>query len=92
MITNKDFIKLISEDCGYSRKDIEQVLKSMRTIMINATKQHEIVKVFNGLIMEGKEVAARDGRNPQTGEPMKIPAYTKMTFRTGKSVKQELGA
>lgn len=37
-----------------------------------------------------KERAARSGRNPQTGEPMKIAAKKVVTFSTGKAVKDAL--
>jgi DNA-binding protein HU-beta len=37
-----------------------------------------------------KERAARDGRNPQTGETIKIPASTTMTFKAAKDIKDYL--
>lgn len=33
---------------------------------------------------------AREGRNPQTGEPMKIPAMTVPTFRAGRGLKERV--
>jgi DNA-binding protein HU-beta len=43
-------------------------------------------------ILTCKERAARKGRNPQTGEEIKIPASQKISFRVAKSLKEKVGA
>lgn len=42
-------------------------------------------------IIQVKDRAARMGRNPQTGEEIKIPASKKIAFRAAKSLKDALG-
>ena len=42
-------------------------------------------------ILQVKERAARMGRNPQTGEEIKIPASKKVAFRAAKSLKEAVG-
>ncbi len=39
-----------------------------------------------------KERAAREGRNPQTGEPIKIAASTTIAFKAAKDIKDSLKA
>jgi len=42
-------------------------------------------------ILQVKDRAARMGRNPQTGEEIKIPASKKIAFRAAKSLKEQVG-
>lgn len=42
-------------------------------------------------IIQVKDRAARKGRNPQTGEEIKIPASKKVGFRAAKSLKEAVG-
>lgn len=42
-------------------------------------------------IIQVKERAARKGRNPQTGEEIRIPASKKVAFRAAKSLKEAVG-
>ena len=42
-------------------------------------------------IMQAKDRAARKGRNPQTGEEIKIPASKKVAFRVASSLKESVG-
>lgn len=41
-------------------------------------------------ILQVKERAARMGRNPQTGEEIRIPASKKIAFRPAKSLKEQV--
>jgi DNA-binding protein HU-beta len=41
-------------------------------------------------ILQVKDRAARMGRNPQTGEEIKIPASKKIAFRPAKSLKEQV--
>ncbi len=42
-------------------------------------------------ILQVKDRAARKGRNPQTGEEIKIPASKKVSFRVASSLKERVG-
>jgi len=42
-------------------------------------------------ILQVKDRAARKGRNPQTGEEIKIPASKKVSFRVASSLKEAVG-
>lgn len=42
-------------------------------------------------ILQVKDRAARKGRNPQTGEEIKIPASKKVSFRVARSLKERVG-
>jgi DNA-binding protein HU-beta len=42
-------------------------------------------------ILQVKDRAARKGRNPQTGEEIRIPASKKVSFRVASSLKERVG-
>lgn len=46
---------------------------------------------INGLgILQVRQTKARTGRNPATGEPIKIPAKKKVAFRVAKDLKERV--
>lgn len=49
------------------------------------------VRVDKVGILTVKDRAARKGRNPQTGEEIRIPASKKISFRVAKSLKEKVG-
>jgi len=60
-----------------------------------STIEHEIsggkkLRIDKVGILQVKDRAARMGRNPQTGEEIKIPASKKISFRAAKSLKEQL--
>jgi DNA-binding protein HU-beta len=52
---------------------------------------HSKVRIDKVGILQVKERASRMGRNPQTGEEIRIPASKKVTFRAAKSLKDAVG-
>jgi DNA-binding protein HU-beta len=65
-------------------------LDAAAQIIIEAARAGEEVRV-NGLgFFDGLKREARTGRNPSTGEPIKIAASTTLRFRVGKAAKEQL--
>jgi len=65
----------------------------MVTMIIGAVKKGDPVKIPNLGAWKKRKTSARMGRNPQTGEPIKIPARVKVRFSVAKSFKEAvLGA
>lgn len=90
MISRKDFMKEVASKTGYMIKDVETVMNEAATLICDFAKQHETVKAMNGFTFEGKTVAARSGRNPQTGEVIEIPEKTKIVCKFSKAVKDAI--
>ena len=77
----------------------EQIPKKMTKEVISAFLDAIETHLGNGMkvridglgIMQVKDRAARKGRNPQTGEEIKIPASKKVAFRVSASLKEKVG-
>ncbi len=92
-MTKQEFIDKVHEAAG-----IDQA-KAATTSIVEAVFDSiaDVVKAdqsfrWNGFgTFETRERAARDGRNPQTGKPMKIKASTTVAFRPASALKEEVG-
>ncbi len=82
-MTKQEFIDKVHESAGI---DVPNFNESSRQCLSIADRQ----KNFAGTA-ETRERAARDGRNPQTGKPMKIKASTTVAFRPATALKERVG-
>ena len=82
-----ELIAAIAEQTELSRKDAEKALKAFTDIVAEELKKGEKVQLVGFGTFEVSERAAREGRNPQSGEPMKIAASKDPKFKAGKELK-----
>lgn len=80
----------MAEQAGISKKDAEKALKAFTDIIADELKKGEKVQLVGFGTFEVSERAAREGRNPQTNEPMPIPASKAPKFKAGKALKDML--
>lgn len=74
------------------KKVTKEVLQEFLTLIEQeVVGNHSKVRIDKVGILQVKERAARMGRNPQTGEEIRIPASKKVTFRAAKSLKEAVG-
>lgn len=59
-------------------------------IIIDALAKGDVVRIAGFGQFSGQKRKARNGRNPQTGEPVEIPAKTAPKFEPGKRLKDAL--
>jgi DNA-binding protein HU-beta len=69
----------------------EVIQEFLSTIENEIVGQGSKVRIDKVGILQVKNRAARMGRNPQTGEEIKIPASKKVAFRAAKSLKEAVG-
>jgi DNA-binding protein HU-beta len=82
-----ELISLMAELSGNSKADAERALNSVTDSIIMAlSKGHDINLVGFGSF-QVQDRKAREGRNPKTGEKMKIEAYRQPVFKAGKKMK-----
>ncbi|SPE43906.1 SPBc2 prophage-derived DNA-binding protein HU 2 [Candidatus Sulfotelmatobacter sp. SbA7] len=87
MMTKSQIVAHLAEKTEIQKKTIVAVIEELVTL---ATKE---VKSGGQFVIPGLGKAvkanrkARTGRNPQTGEPIKIPAKTVVKFRLAKAFK-----
>ena len=75
-----------------AKKDVEAVLKSFIDVVSSELKKGGKIQLVGFGTFEVSERAAREGRNPQTGEVMKIAASKAPKFKAGKALKDMINA
>lgn len=87
-----ELIAAIAEKAELSKKDAEQSLKAFIDVVSEELAKGEKVQLVGFGTFEVSERAAREGRNPQSGEPMKIAASKAPKFKAGKALKDMVNA
>ena len=86
-MNNKEFIAELSRRLGYTNKDTARMVSSLLGIMTQELQDGNTIAIQGFGTFEVSERAAREGRNPQTGETMKIAASKAPKFKAGKALK-----
>ena len=87
-----ELVAAMAKETNLSKKDVEAVLKSFIDVVSEELKKGEKVQLVGFGTFEVSERAAREGRNPQTGETMKIEASKAPKFKAGKALKDMVNA
>lgn len=82
-----ELVAAIAEQTELSKKDAEKALKAFTDIVADELKKGEKVQLVGFGTFEVSERAAREGRNPQSGEAMTIAASKAPKFKAGKALK-----
>lgn len=87
-----ELIDLVAEKADLPKKDIDAVLTATIESIMASVAGGEKVSLIGFGSFEPRARKARDGRNPQTGDTIKIPATTVPAFSAGKGFKQLVAA
>jgi len=87
-MTKAELVATLAEGTGVPRKQVDDLLGSMIDTVVKTVKKGESVKIPGLGIFRLRKMKARMGRNPQTGEPIKIPARKKVGFSVAKTFKE----
>ena len=87
-----ELVAAMAEQAGISKKDAEKALKAFTDVVTEELKNGGKVQLVGFGTFEVSERAAREGRNPQTGEVMPIAASKAPKFKAGKALKDLLNA
>jgi DNA-binding protein HU-beta len=87
-VTLKQIAAELAETHGKSKKEVETLLDDMITLFGKNLKKGNRIRIPGLGIMQVRKTAARMGRNPATGEAIKIPAKKKVAFRVAKDLKE----
>lgn len=86
--TKAELITTISKETGLTKKSAETALATtLKAISTSLKKGKEVRLIGFGTFRVSKR-SARNGRNPRTGNVIKIPASKVPTFRAGKDLKK----
>jgi len=82
-----ELITAMAAKSGLTKKDTEKVLKAFEETITETLVGGGKVQLVGFGTFDVAERAAREGRNPQTGEPMPIPASKAPRFKVGKALR-----
>lgn len=86
---NKEMlVDALANATGLSKKDVAAVIEAFTDQVTESLKKGKKVTLTGFGVFKTSARAAREGRNPQTGEAIKIPAMTVPKFTAGKSLKE----
>ena len=87
---NKTELVAAVAEKGFSKKDAEKAVAAVFGSIEEALKAGDKVQLIGFGTFEVKERAARDGRNPKTGEKITIAASKHPAFTAGKALKDSV--
>ena len=89
-MNKSELVAAIAEQTELTKKQAEAALKAFIDVTSDELKKGGKVQLVGFGTFEVSERAARDGRNPQTGEAMQIKASKAPKFKAGSALKDAL--
>ena len=89
-VTSRNLAAALSEAHQLTKKQGLELVDNLVTMITKHLKKGERVKIAGLGILQVRKRAARMGRNPATGEAIKIKASKKVAFRAAKELKQSI--
>lgn len=90
-VTLKQISAEVAEKHELTKKQANQITDELVTMIVKNLKKGNRIRMAGLGILQVKKRAARMGRNPATGEQIKIPAKKKIAFRAAKELKEAVG-
>ena len=82
-----ELVNVVADATNIAKKDVDAVVNATIKAITDALKEGDKVALIGFGNFEVKEVAAREGRNPKTGETIEIAACKKPSFTASKALK-----
>jgi DNA-binding protein HU-beta len=86
-MNKSELVDAIAKETGLSKKDSDAAVKAFVDTVTKALKKKDKVQLVGFGTFETVKRAARNGKNPQTGATIKIPASVAPKFKAGKALK-----
>ena len=83
-----ELVAAIAAKTGLTKADANRALDATFEVITKALKKGERVPVAGFGTFNVSKRKAREGRNPQTGATVKIPARKAVTFKAGSALKE----
>lgn len=89
-MTKTELVQFIAESADLTKAEASRALDAMIEGVVKGLKESGKVSIVGFGTFNAKEREAREGRNPQTGETVKIPARVVPSFKAGNKLKESL--
>lgn len=87
ILSKSDFIALVAKETNLEKTTTEQVVSATLDTLMKSLKDGKEVRFMGFGSFSVQHSKAREGRNPRTGETIKIAASNKPVFKAGKEFK-----
>ena len=91
-MNKSDLASQITTDASLSRAAVDSVIDAVFSTISDALANDEAVTIAGFGTFSTRARAARQGRNPQTGEPITIAASKAPAFKAGKALRAAVNA
>ena len=85
-----ELVEAVAERAGLTKTDATKAIDATLAAITAALKKGDKVPLVGFGTFAVTKRAARDGRNPRTGEVVKIPARKAVTFKAGSALKDSV--
>ena len=89
-MTKAELVEFIAEKADLTKADAGRALEAVMEGVTKGLKESGKVTLVGFGTFSAKKREARTGRNPQTGETVKIPARVVPGFKAGNKLKESL--
>ena len=86
-MTKTELISVVAEKTGFSKKDADKAVAAVLDSISEALAGGEKIQLVGFGTFEVRDRAAREGKNPATGETITIAATKVPAFKAGKALK-----
>ncbi|MCG9890314.1 MAG: HU family DNA-binding protein [Thermosynechococcaceae cyanobacterium MS004] len=87
-----ELVDAIAEKANVTKKDADAILNATLDLIVESVASGQKVSLVGFGTFEKRDRAAREGRNPKTGETLSIAATTVPAFSAGKSFKEAVAS
>ncbi len=87
-MTKSQLVQRLAEATELNKKQADAVLQKLVDVTVGSVRKGDPVKIPGLGTFRKVQTKARMGRNPQTGEQIKIPARKKVRFSVAKTFKE----
>ena len=87
-MTKSQLVQKLAEAAELNKKQADAVLQKLVDVTVSSVRKGDPVKIPGLGTFRKVQTKARMGRNPQTGEQIKIPARKKVRFSVAKTFKE----
>jgi len=90
ILTLRHIAEKLSELHELPKRQANEMMTQVVEMIAKSLKKGDKIRLTGLGILQVRKRAARMGRNPQTGEPVKIKASKKIAFRAAKDLKEAI--
>lgn len=89
-MTKKEIVRTISDEIGLTQLKTKEIVQKTFDAIIDALVTEGRIELRNFGVFEVKKRAARNARNPKTGDQVHVPEKFVVTFKPGKEMEHRV--